>query len=310
MENLYEHIDRIILEKEYTQLSADELAQIQEFITNEEEYNDFRHTLKAVREQFAQEIEVEPMDEIRDSLLAQFESYQKTVHSKPTSSGRSYFFPSEKQFFAKPGVQVMMAAAAIALLIGFVFNFSLDIDRKEVAMDTHASKDESVPAPAAEAYLEEEAVTEAEHPTSSTEDKNSDSKNVELIDEYSKTDAIIHTKSAVTKPAEYPSPSVYNENEKSDEILMKSNSPSSTIVSTGTSEMTDEVSSAASYDNFLSMEESAVRQANTKNSTDKKRSITAEQTVTTSSSDQLKSPKKSKSLSENADLIAYFYTTM
>jgi hypothetical protein len=304
MEDLQEHIDRIILEKEYHQLSIDELAQIQEFIVNESEYNDFRHTLRAVRAQFANEIELEPSVEAKELLVAQFEQHQKTGLPKTTSSGITYFFPPEKQFFAKPGVQLLMAAAAIALLIGFVFNFSLDIDHNEVALDSTKNKEQSAPLldELKEVTTTDKFFAETEENEISTFSKEDTPPLNTGIDNTSlsaknKTDSEVNSTSKIT--------TVNNEAEIANEMTL---SPSPTSISSsgsGTSGGANTaIGSSAIYDDFAVASESNTRQM-AKTSPDKKKA-----TIDATTSTIVGTPKKSKTLSENAELIGYFYTTM
>jgi hypothetical protein len=301
MEDITEHIDRIILEKEYAQLSSDELAQIQEFIANEIEYNDFRHTLQAVRAQYANEIEVEPSSEVKDKLLAQFEHYQKTGKTFGSSSGIAYFFPSEKQFFAKPGIQILMAAAAIALLIGFIFNFSLDINRTEVAMDTQKNKEQVAPS-----MLEENEITPAyetivEDNHLATDDLPSEESSATSV-VIEKSD--MNAKTMNTKPIEQYA---LSEGSASKEAEMADETTPVPSTITFTSTMANTTTGSGVSDNMSFVTESNTRQV-AKTTADKKKATSNEAPSMSVSASA--PPKKSKTLSENADLISYFYTTM
>jgi hypothetical protein len=313
MENSIENIDLMILEKEYHQLTTDEKSAVSDFIANEQEYNDFKLMLSAVKAQLKDEKEIIPNPAIKAKLVADFEKFVPVTSLNNSNRGLVYFFPKEKSFFNKPGVQVLMAAAGIALLIGFAFNMNFENSVNNVAQietpsnNQELSKDSNAPTleeSNINEVVEESVKSESISPISATFN------DAEIYDEKS-AETFKYMSEDLGKPgnrneviAGTSSSVSINDNN----VLKESVSPASTesisFTTAPTYSMNNSSISTVS-DNTTTLE--------SRKATSAKRSNDLNNMF--SEAEELKgsvpnSPKKSKSLAENAELISYFYTAM
>lgn len=317
MENTIENIDLVILEKAYHELSAEEKTAVNEFIANEQEYNDFKLMLSAVRAQYKEEVDIAPNPQIKEKLLADFQKFSPAVSYNNPKMGLAYFFPNEKGLFNKPGVQILMAAAGIALLIGFAFNLNFDKSINSVAqIDTGISEESLSKNAVTDSNELEETISTESLPESNLEEtskidqplsdnsvaKNNKSAETTILANYGASPSIgksyepsagISSRAEMSKDMEHYSPVEMEKEEVS----------SNTFAATSTVSTNNSYNSTA-VDNTI--------KSKSVSSADKKRSsesddVSVSKEVTTVSNSQ---PKKSKSLSENAELITYFYTAM
>lgn len=313
MENSIENIDLIILEKEYHQLTTDEKLAVNDFIANEQEYNDFKLMLSAVKAQLKDEKEIIPNPAIKAKLVADFEKFIPVTSLNNSNRGLVYFFPKEKSFFNKPGVQVLMAAAGIALLIGFAFNMNFENSVNNVAQiekpsnKQELSKDSNAPAleeSKTNDVVEESVKSESISPNIVTfnDAEINDEKSAETFKYMSedlgkpgnRNEVIAGTSSSV---------SVSDDNE-----LKESVSPASTesiSFATAPTYTINTNSNTTVSDNTITLES---RKTTAAKKTSEMNNMFSE--AEESKGSGAKTPKKSKSLAENAELISYFYTAM
>ena len=134
MKNISEiddNINELIMQKSFSQLSADEKKKAMEYAGSEEEYNTLRATLLAITTSFNAEEEVFADASLKSDLMNQFEK------KFGKDNNRIKIIP----FYRQPLFQ-LAAAASIALLVFFTFPF---LDNKQgegqLAMNT-APKEE------------------------------------------------------------------------------------------------------------------------------------------------------------------------
>jgi hypothetical protein len=313
MENSIENIDLIILEKEYHQLTTDEKSAVSDFIANEQEYNDFKLMLSAVKAQLKDEKEIIPNPAIKAKLVADFEKFVPVTSLNNSNRGLVYFFPKEKSFFNKPGVQVLMAAAGIALLIGFAFNMNFENSVNNVAQiekpssKQELSKDSNAPSleeSITNEVVEESVKSESISPLTTTFNNSAihDEKGAETFKYMSedmgkpgnRNEVIAGTSSSVSV--------------SDDNVLKESVSPISseslTFATAPTYSMNTNSNTSVS-DNTTTLES---RKATSVKKTSDMNNMFSE--AEESKGSGAKTPKKSKSLAENAELISYFYTAM
>jgi hypothetical protein len=153
MEMFDEHIEQVILQKEYFELTAEERESIDSFISNEDEYVQFKMTLLMSSDIKTENIQ--PKASTKASLMQMMEN------SRPEkkiwyNSILVFMFPEDKPAFAKPGVYLSMAAvlALVFTLVPMEFNQSSSNENMaKESNDVSSSKDEA-PMTEAEVYSE------------------------------------------------------------------------------------------------------------------------------------------------------------
>jgi hypothetical protein len=309
MDNTIENIDLVILDKEYHELTNDEKAAVGEFIADEQEYNDFKLMLTAVKAQLIDEKEIIPNPEIKSKLIADFEKHIPAAHLNSSKMGLVYFFPKEKGFFNKPGVQILMAAAGIALLIGFTFTLSFDNSQKTLAQLDEQKTEEPSTKTIDQASPQEEvnkAVTEQnsnivldenEHQPASEISDNVKMKEVQpgeitasgssRMDNYFESEKSIGLSESLSSTSTSDSDGIFEE---------KKAESSSDFTFSKTNALTTTTSASAPVTDV-------VRNASVTSSVNERPGNLAKDKANVT-------PKKTKSLAENAELISYFYTAM
>ncbi|OIQ36437.1 MAG: hypothetical protein BM555_02710 [Crocinitomix sp. MedPE-SWsnd] len=127
--------ENIILNKEYFELSADELATVSELVQNAEEYDEMKWFLASTQGMIAQE-KIEATPELKNKVMA---------HLNQSESKRRFWLngvipfllPEDKKFYQKPAFQMGMAA----LVVVGVFMFMPDkLDDPSLALHDRDSE--------------------------------------------------------------------------------------------------------------------------------------------------------------------------
>lgn len=115
MDQKEKHIDEILLNKSYNELSAEEFLTIKkEEINSESEYNDLRTMLLAATKELSSAEEIEPQSETKAFLMKEFTRLHPATNSR--SGGLGFLFPKERVFYQQPGYQLLAIAAVLVLV--------------------------------------------------------------------------------------------------------------------------------------------------------------------------------------------------
>jgi hypothetical protein len=312
-----ENIDQLILLKSYHELTADEKASIKDIAANETEFNETKMMLSSIVQQINEVPEITPKAETKESLIKEFNKFRPAKAERP--AGLGVLFPSDKPFHKKLGVQILSIAAVIALIFTiYLPNAGKITNSGEVEKDMALNNEKkSEPIKTKE---EKSILKENEKPKVVLEDSNTET--ILIMEESS---VVANQNEQHISDAETKNKSDFNKNPSPSTTVYSSPAkPSFDAVADGIAqqdiyEMDDSESIAADeievldnvatgntmqVDNSLSyneVESSAVRAI----SADKK----------TQSNGTLKDSDKSniiqsKSLAQNKELIALFYTAM
>lgn len=130
MELFDENIEQVILQKEYFELTPAEREVIDDFVSNEEEYLQFKTTLLMSTDIKTENIK--PKAETKESLMALMEESRperKIWYNAPLV----FLFPEDKPSFAKPGVYLAFAAILITVFLIVPLDFGSPEMKKDMA---------------------------------------------------------------------------------------------------------------------------------------------------------------------------------
>ena len=150
-------VEFYLLNREYNELSSDELAIVNEHVESEQEFNEMKAVVMGVGNFFKEERELEPNPAIKAALLKEFDKQQPA---------RAYWlngifvslFPKEKKLFQKPGMQLIGLAASVLLIVTIAFNGNADINNSTLAQNEGVKTEEETVQEVSE--LEREEVAE------------------------------------------------------------------------------------------------------------------------------------------------------
>ena len=150
-------VEFYLLNREYNELSSDELAIVNEHVESEQEFNEMKAVVMGVGNFFKEEKELEPNPAIKAALLKEFDKQQPA---------RAYWlngifvslFPKEKKLFQKPGMQLIGLAASVLLIVTITFNGNADINNSTLAQNEGVKTEEETVQEVSE--LEREEVAE------------------------------------------------------------------------------------------------------------------------------------------------------
>jgi hypothetical protein len=134
-------VEFYLLNREYNELSSDELAIVNEHVESEQEFNEMKAVVMGAGNFFKEERELEPNPAIKAALLKEFEKQQPA---------RAYWlngifvslFPKEKKLFQKPGMQLIGLAASVLLIVTIAFNGNADINNSTLAQNEGVKTEE------------------------------------------------------------------------------------------------------------------------------------------------------------------------
>ncbi|MFT4602101.1 MAG: hypothetical protein ACI857_002287 [Arenicella sp.] len=122
--------ENIILNKEYFELNATELATVSELVQNAEEFDEMKWFLASTEGMIAQE-KITATPELKEKVMAHLN--QVDDKRKFWLNGIiPFFLPEDKKFYQKPAFQMGIAAL---LIIGVVMIIPSDLSNGSVAMD-------------------------------------------------------------------------------------------------------------------------------------------------------------------------------
>lgn len=188
MELFDEKIEQMVLEKEYEQLTIEEKEEIREFISNEEEYAQFRMTLLMASDVKTENIQ--PKEATKASLMQMMENSRPERKIWYNSMG-AFFFPEDKPAFAKPGVYAALAAILLLVFVFVPMDFGkVGVSNENVAANEDRSKGDGA-AKEEMAPMEEDIVSASEVEPSMDADKDINKLKEESIVEDQKNEELI-----------------------------------------------------------------------------------------------------------------------
>lgn len=113
-------IKNIILKKSYFELTSSEQKSIQEWASNEEEFDALKAVLMATQS-MADQSKVKPSSSVKQRLDDRFAAKHAGQNVTLWSKFLLFFFPKNTQFFKKPAFQLAMVALIVILLIPFLW---------------------------------------------------------------------------------------------------------------------------------------------------------------------------------------------
>lgn len=115
------NVEDIIKAKAYFELSPEELETVSEYAKTEEEYEDMKWFLLNVGEAAAAS-KIEASSDLKGRVMNTLAASAQPK-SAGTNSATGFLFPKDKQFYRKPAVQMMAAAALILIAIFLIDPF-------------------------------------------------------------------------------------------------------------------------------------------------------------------------------------------
>lgn len=123
-------VENIILNKDYFELTAEELNAVSDLVQNAEEFEEMKWFLASTQEMVMGE-SIEATPELKQRVMDHLNKDEKNRKFWLNSVG-VFLFPSDKEFYRKPGFQMSLAAI---LLIGFLMIYDKPMDESGLALN-------------------------------------------------------------------------------------------------------------------------------------------------------------------------------
>jgi len=127
-------VEFYLLNRDYNELTIDELAIVKEHVESEQEFNEMKAVVMGLGNILKEEKELEPNPAIKVALLKEFDKQQPAgvywLNGIFTS-----LFPKEKKLFQKPGMQLIGLAASVLLIVTIAFNGNTDMNNSTLAQN-------------------------------------------------------------------------------------------------------------------------------------------------------------------------------
>lgn len=136
-------VEFYLLNREYNELTPDELAVVYGHVESEQEFNEMKAALMGVGNFFKEERVLEPNPAIKSALLKEFDK-QQLAGSYWLNGIFVSLFPKEKKFFQKPGMQLIGLAASVLLIVTIAFNANDDINNSTLAQNNVGKTEDKV----------------------------------------------------------------------------------------------------------------------------------------------------------------------
>ena len=127
-------VEFYLLNREYNELSSDELAIVNEHVETEQEFNEMKAVVMGASNLFKENRELEPNPAIRAALLKEFHK-QQPAGAYWLNGIFVSLFPKEKKLFQKPGMQLVGLAASVLLIVTLAFNGNVDVTNSTLAQN-------------------------------------------------------------------------------------------------------------------------------------------------------------------------------
>ena len=127
-------VEFYLLNRDYNELTIDELAIVKEHVESEQEFNEMKAVAMGVGNIFKEEKELAPNPAIKVALLKEFDK-QQPAGAYWLNGIFTSLFPKEKKLFQKPGMQLIGLAASVLLIVTIAFNGNTDINNSTLAQN-------------------------------------------------------------------------------------------------------------------------------------------------------------------------------
>ena len=127
-------VEFYLLNRDYNELTIDELAIVKEHVESEQEFNEMKAVVMGVGNIFKEEKELEPNPAIKVALLKEFDK-QQPAGAYWLNGIFTSLFPKEKKLFQKPGMQLIGLAASVLLIVTIAFNGNTDMNNSTLAQN-------------------------------------------------------------------------------------------------------------------------------------------------------------------------------
>jgi hypothetical protein len=134
-------VEFYLLNRDYNELTIDELAIVKEHVESEQEFNEMKAVVMGVGNIFKEEKELEPNPAIKVALLKEFDK-QQPAGAYWLNGIFVSLFPKEKKLFQKPGMQLIGLAASVLLIVTIAFNGNTDINNSTLAQNEGVKTEE------------------------------------------------------------------------------------------------------------------------------------------------------------------------
>lgn len=129
-------VENIILNKEYFELTAEELSSVGDLVQNAEEYDEMKWFLASTQQALVSE-KIEATPELKKSVMEYLNQDEKKRRFWLNGVG-VFLFPEDKRFYQKPAFQMSLAAL---LLIGFLMVYNRPVDEGNMALNDTTIED-------------------------------------------------------------------------------------------------------------------------------------------------------------------------
>lgn len=167
-------VEFYLLNRDYNELTIDELAIVKEHVESEQEFNEMKAVVMGVGNIFKEERELEPNPAIKVALLKEFDK-QQPAGAYWLNGIFVSLFPKEKKLFQKPGMQLIGLAASVLLIVAIAFNGDTDMNNSILAQNEDFKTEE-------EAVEEHNKIEKDEANEEKNLEKNDLQSTVELIE--------------------------------------------------------------------------------------------------------------------------------
>ena len=127
-------VEFYLLNRDYNELTIDELAIVKEHVESEQEFNEMKAVVMGVGNIFKEEKELEPNPAIKVALLKEFDK-QQPAGAYWLNGIFVSLFPKEKKLFQKPGMQLIGLAASVLLIVTIAFNGNTEMNNSTLAQN-------------------------------------------------------------------------------------------------------------------------------------------------------------------------------
>ncbi len=126
---MIKEVENIILEKQYLELTKEELDRVSELVSNQEEFEEMKAFLGGTTALF-EESKIKASPDLKKGVLAHLTESRKKKGFWLNSVG-VFMFPEGKRIYQKPAFQLGIAAL---LVVGFLFVFDNSLDEPTLAL--------------------------------------------------------------------------------------------------------------------------------------------------------------------------------
>ena len=136
-----EDIEYYLINKEYHELSSDELGFISSEVKSEKEFNQLKKLMTSLIDNKSNENIIEPDPAIKTALMKEFNNKSK-INKVWYNSLFIQLFPKEKSFYQMPGIQIAGVAASLLLVLNIFLTNDPINNENQVAVNNEPNTEE------------------------------------------------------------------------------------------------------------------------------------------------------------------------